>query len=65
MDSKKYEEIILCGLDQCGCVYHTAMGALKETKNVYIVSNSTGCRFKEKKKNRIKNKLVSLGVKYI
>lgn len=65
MHNKKYDEIMLCGLDQCGCVYHTALGALKETKNVSIIKESTGCRYNSKKLNKKVNKLTSLGVKFI
>lgn len=65
MHNKKYVEIVLCGLDQCGCVYHTAMGALEETKNVSIIKEATGCRYPLKKYNKIVKKLSALGVKFI
>ena len=65
MEEKEYEEVILCGLDQCGCVYHTAMGALKVTKNVSIVTEATACRYSKEKYDKVRNKLELLGVKFI
>ena len=65
MKEEDYEEIIICGLDQCGCVYHTAIGALKEKQKVFIVGNATGCRYSKEKCDKVKNKLIAKGVKYI
>lgn len=65
MKKSNYDEIILCGLDLCGCVYYTSLGALKENKKVYIVENATGCKFSKQRYEKIKNKLKKLGVTFI
>lgn len=65
MNDNSYEEVILCGLDQCGCVYHTAIGALKNNTKVYIVDQATACRYSKKKYYKSKNKLKKMGVIYI
>lgn len=65
MRNEKYDAVLLCGLDQCGCIYHTALGALKEKSSVFVISDAVGCRYSDEKRDRFKNKLLSLGVKYI
>lgn len=65
MEENEYEEVILCGLDYCGCIYHTAMGALKKTKNVSIVAEATACIYSKEKYDKTRNKLELLGVKFI
>ncbi len=65
MSNNKYEEVLLCGLDQCGCIFHTAVGALKENLKVTIVENAVGCRYSSKKRDNKKSKLLNMGVKYI
>ena len=65
MNSKDYDEVIICGLDLCGCVYHTALGALKHEKKVSIVSDATACRYSKEKQDKVIDKLTKLGVKFI
>ena len=65
MNSKNYDEVIVCGLDLCGCVYYTAMGALKYVEDVSIVSESTGCRYSKKKKDNYIRNLNKAGIKLI
>ena len=65
MKNGNYEEVILCGLDQCGCVYHTAIGAIKTKYKVSIIEKATGCRYSKEKCDKYKNKLTSQGVKFI
>ena len=65
MESKHYEEVYLCGLDQCGCVYHTSLGALKNTPKVSIVKDATACRYSKEKCEKYRNKLIEMGVKFI
>lgn len=65
MKKQNYKEVALCGLDQCGCVYHTALGALKETSKVYIIKESTACRYSKERLNKTVNELKSLGVTFI
>ena len=65
MKKSHYDEIILCGLDQCGCVYNTSIGALKRNTKVSIVENATGCKFSKEKEDKTKNKLKEMGVSFI
>ena len=65
MNSKNYDEVLICGIDQCGCVYHTALGAIKNNFKTTIITNATGCRYSENKLNNKKNKLVNAGVNFI
>lgn len=65
MSQKKYSEITVCGLDLCGCVGATAEGALKTGAKVFLVENSTGCRFSTVKAEKRKKELQSKGVKFI
>ena len=63
MAEKKYSEITICGLDLCGCAGATAKGASRTGATVILSETATGCRFGNKKAAKMKNKLVSLGVK--
>ena len=65
MNSKKYDEVFICGIDQCDCVYHTALGAIRNNFKVSIIMNATGCRYNLNKLNNKKNKLVKAGVRFI
>ena len=65
ISDNNYDEILLCGLDQCGCVYHTAIGALKAGKKVSIIKNATACRFSEKKRVKAVKGLKELGVHFV
>lgn len=65
MEGKKHDRIVLCGLDECGCVGATARGALKTGSEVCIISNSTGRRFPDAKTMKNRLKLEQLGVKFI
>lgn len=65
MKAQGYSEVFLCGLDECGCVGATAKGAAKAGLNVSIIEKSTGCRFPSAKQEKMREKLRSLGVKYI
>lgn len=65
MESQKYDKIVLCGLDECGCVGATAKGALKTGAEICIISRSTGRRFPDKKSMANRLKLEKLGIKFI
>lgn len=65
MKTKNYTEIILCGLDECGCVGATAKGALKTGVKVFMLENCIGRRFSNKKVQKTRDSLTSLGVQYI
>ena len=60
-----YTEAVLCGLDECGCVGATARGAVKAGIPVSIIANATGRRFPEAKVEKNRQKLRSLGVRFI
>ena len=65
MEREGYEEVVLCGLDECGCVGATAKGAVKAGMNTYMLTDCIGRRFSQNKVNRMRDKLGKLGVKYI
>ena len=65
IEKNNYDTVYICGLDECGCVYHTAKGALKRHKEVYIIKDATACRYSKNKLNKKRNELISLGIKYI
>ena len=60
-----YETLHLCGLDECGCVAATALGALKRGLNAAILREGTVTRFPENKVNAIRKRLNSAGIQYI
>lgn len=65
MKEMAYSEITVCGLDLCGCVGKTALGAVKVCDNVSLIEAATGTRFPEKKAASMKRKLRKAGVKFI
>ena len=60
-----YKELVLCGLDECGCVGATARGAVKNGIKVHMLEKCIGCRFPDSKKQEMRTRLKSLGVEYI
>lgn len=65
MKEMDYSEITVCGLDLCGCVGSTALGAVKVCSNVSLIDKATGTRFKDKKVASMKQKLMKAGVRII
>ena len=65
MDKESYSEVVLCGVDECGCVGATAKGAAKTGVKVRMLTDSIGCRFPDSKRQKMRDKLKSLGVQYI
>lgn len=65
MAKQGYTEIVLCGLDECGCVGATAKGAVKTGVKVSMLENCIGRRFSDKKVQKMRDSLISLGVQYI
>ncbi len=65
MSEKQYSEIMVCGLDLCGCVGATAKGAVKTGAKVKLAESATGCRFEKEKAEKMKSTLISLGVEII
>lgn len=62
---KAYGEIHLCGLDECGCVTATALGAAKRGLNARIVRMGTATVLPEKKVTKAHRKLEAADIKFI
>ena len=62
---KGYEQLHLCGLDECGCVASTALGAKKRGIEAEILREGTATVFDERKVARTREKLRRAGVRYI
>ncbi|MCR4748379.1 MAG: cysteine hydrolase [Lachnospiraceae bacterium] len=65
MKKNGYSEVILMGLDECGCVGATAKGAAKTGINVKILEACIASRFPEKKIVKMREQLRRLGIEYI
>ena len=60
-----YREMILCGLDECGCVGATAKGAVKAGIKVSMLTDRIGRRFPDAKVQSMRKGFKVLGVEYI
>ena len=60
-----YREMILCGVDECGCVGATAKGAVKAGIKVRMLTDCIGRRFPDEKVQSMRKGLKALGVEYI
>lgn len=65
IQEKGYETLYLCGLDECGCVTSTALGAVKRGINVKIIRKGTATVFSPKKVAKAHEKLNKAGIEYI
>ncbi len=65
MKAEGYKDVAICGVDECGCVGATAQGAVKTGVNVFMIENCIGRRFSDERVRKMRNKLNSVGVKYI
>ena len=65
IECKGYNALHLCGLDECGCVTSTALGAVKRGYNVEILQEGTATVFDERKAARTREKLRQYAVKLI
>lgn len=65
MKTQGYKEVVLCGLDECGCVGATAKGAVKAGVKVIMLEACIGRRFPEKKVRKMREQLKAIGVEYI
>lgn len=65
MEEKRYEEVVLCGLDECGCVGATAKGAAKTGVKVFMLIDCIGRRFSDEKVKKMRADLKAAGVQYI
>ena len=64
IQQKGYETLHLCGLDECGCVTSTALGAAKRGIKAEIIRKGTATVYPEKVA-KARKKLDKAGVKYI
>ena len=62
---KGYEMLHLCGLDECGCVTSTALGAAKRGIKVEIIRKGTATVFPPKKVAKAHKRLNKAGIKFI
>lgn len=62
MKEQGYNEVAICGLDECGCVGATAKGAAGTGVKVKVLTNCIGSRFPEKKVRKMRGQLKVLGV---
>ena len=60
-----YEVLHLCGLDECGCVTSTALGAAKRGIRAEIIRKGTATVFPQKRVEKARKKLEKAGIKYI
>ena len=65
MKERAYSEIVLCGLDECGCVGATAKGAVRTGAAVFMLENCIGRRFSYAEVKKMRDSLISSGVRYI
>lgn len=65
MQQKGYEALHICGLDECGCVTATALGAAKRGFRAEIIRNGTVSVFPESKIEKAHKKLEKAGVTFI
>lgn len=65
IEQKGYDCLHLCGLDECGCVTSTALGAAKRGIRAEIVSKGTTSVFPPEKIRKAHAKLEKAGVKFI
>lgn len=60
-----YTEYLLCGIDECGSVAATALGAKKTGAAVSILRDAVGTRFDTRKKGETRAKMSTNGITYI
>lgn len=65
MEKTGYDEVVLCGLDECGCVGATAKGAVRTGIKVKMLGKCIGSRFPQEKIQNMRDQLAKLGVEYI
>ena len=65
MNKQNFTEVVLCGLDECGCVGATAKGAVKTGAKVFVLENCIGSRFPSEKVLKMRESLKASGVQYI
>lgn len=64
-EAQGYTEYVLCGLDECGPVAATALGAKKSGADVKILRDAVGTRFDTRKKGETRAKMKINNIEYI
>ena len=62
---KQYNTVSICGIDEGGCVSATAKGAVKNGLSIEMLTDGIATYFPMVKIEKLRNKLKSMGVKYI
>ena len=65
IERKGYDALHLCGLDECGCVASTALGAARRGLKIEILREGIATVFDGRKVARTMEKLRQAGVRYI
>ena len=65
MEKTGYTEVVLMGLDECGCVGATAKGAVKTGAKVRMLEKCIASRFPETIILKMREQLKKAGVEYI
>ena len=65
LQTNGYSSLHLCGLDECGCVTATAIGAARRGLKAAILRDGTATVFPEKKRAAAHEKLRAAGVAFI
>ena len=65
MEKQGYNEVVLCGLDECGCVGATAKGAARTGVKVFMLKDCIGRRYPDEKVQKMRADLKALGIQYI
>lgn len=63
--SRGYAQLHLCGLDECGCVTSTALGAAKRGLTAKIIRKGTETVFPENKVAKARKKLEAANIGFI
>ena len=64
MKKQKYSEVLLCGLDECGCVGATAKGAIRTGVHVVMLEDCIGRRFPMETVMKKREVLTRIGVEF-
>ena len=62
MKEQNYSEVLLCGLDECGCVGATAKGAIRTGVRVVMLTDCIGRRFPMETVMKKREVLIRMGV---
>lgn len=64
VEAQGYDELLFCGIDECGCIAATAKAAAAAGMRAVILSKSTATRFDIRKKGAARAELKAAGVIY-